>query len=1039
MAGLRFQMQQAAFRYGLAEGDNPHLVPMGTLVTCENGWWTKTGRIEKRLGTTPYVLTLTSGGSLAAGARIFSRGEELCVTDGTSLYGYVTAATAWKSVGRIPNVGLTWKTSLDPVSGAQAWDMALSAAGYRVEAWTSQATGSTVGGPLFCRVVEHATGTVVFGPVRIVATASLGVRVLTIGTTAIIVTRQTTANIVAYTINLSTFAFGTFGNLRTDAAAIDGVEGWDTCVIGDNFVIAYSTVTPELKLYSYDTALVQQATGAITSPSGACHVSIDGADGEVLYVLFQDGAAAPSAISLAIADPTTLVETVAPVTVETCAAGGKAAYMGVCRLDATNCSLSYTLNDPAGTYANYRTTSFKASDAAVVATLTQRITWGTYATSRPFVLAGSAYLLLSDYLQSTVATESTPLDGITVIAEVQTTNGSGVPGVHRIVGTIDMSIGGLMYTTSGQPLNGVAAVSATEMLVQSPFQAQVGAVVRTGLRIASVTTGESIPADMWRSTRYAGEAFVSCGTFTAYDGNAAFDYGFPRAPAFDDATPVNGAGAMALGAYLYAAHLEFRSANLLYRSQVQTANATLTGTDDTVNIDAVGYGVTNKQNDTTNYGSASATPVLLPWYRSTVGGVVYYRLTAEPYANVTYPSAITGVASFVDLRADSDIGDSYATDLNTRPALYTEDGALPDYQPPGSVTHFNHADRLWSLAGDEQTWWYSKRFSDDIGVAPGFNPAFRYAFEERQIGGASLEDKAVFFSATGIQYVVGIGPDANGGANDFQGPFKIQTDVGCTSARGIVSMPSGIMFPSSRGIYTLTRNLELQWTGRAVKDVLAAFPVVTSAVLVAKRNQVRFTCNESDGSNGAVLIYDYVFGQWSTAKYTHGATYGVAIVDACMHDGDWHFLVSDGTVYRESSASYLDAGATWVPLTLETAWISAAGPLEFHSVRRMELTGISNTNHDLTISVGFDDDTNYPQTVTYLAGTPVTAVGPLEECVTTIGTRRKCMRIRFKIQDATPTTPVTYPVTTGQGPSFEFIGIEYGVKRGMDFPATKKG
>jgi hypothetical protein len=36
---LEFQLVQAAFRVGLAEGTDPHQVPAGTLLTAENVEW----------------------------------------------------------------------------------------------------------------------------------------------------------------------------------------------------------------------------------------------------------------------------------------------------------------------------------------------------------------------------------------------------------------------------------------------------------------------------------------------------------------------------------------------------------------------------------------------------------------------------------------------------------------------------------------------------------------------------------------------------------------------------------------------------------------------------------------------------------------------------------------------------------------------------------------------------------------------------------------------------------------------------------------
>jgi hypothetical protein len=434
--------------------------------------------------------------------------------------------------------------------------------------------------------------------------------------------------------------------------------------------------------------------------------------------------------------------------------------------------------------------------------------------------------------------------------------------------------------------------------------------------------------------------------------------------------------------------------------------------------------------DVANGGfTTNPRPTALALYRSTVGGSVLQRLTQEPANNVITDNAAVQSQSYVDSAADAG-----TVALASRPAIYTTGGILDDLAPPASVTMFHHADRLWVLSGDRLTWCYSKAFQDDLGVAPGFPPTFRISFDETQVAGATMDEKSVFWSATGIRYMLGTGPAPSGQNSDFQGPFVIQSDVGCTNARSVVGTPDGVMFLSDRGLYLLTRGLEPVWIGRPVKDTLALFPNITSATLVAKQNQVRFTCNNAASSAGIVLVYDYVEKQWSTFKYNDGVTYGCAIVDACMWNGAWAFMTPTGLVFVESSTTFLDAGV-FVPMTLETAWIAAAGPLAFQSVRELTLHGTSNTDHDLTVSVGFDSDPSYPQATTFLATTPVTSVGD-EECTIIIGTRRKCSHVRFKIRDGTPSAGV---LGTGRGPSWDMMALEVGMKRGTKTnPATKR-
>ncbi len=1032
---LDFQLQQIPFRFGLSEGTDPHQVPPGTLTTAENVAWKQSGRVEKRFGVAaPLVRTLVDGGTaIASATRLFTRGSELCLIDGASLYAYAPTLAKWRNVGRVPNVGMTWATVSNQVSGCQRPDSAISAAGQRIDAWTTGDGAVGANGALFVQVTDVTSGALQLAPTQLASSLIGNVRVVVIGTTAIVVA-NTSAVVKAWTVDLSTLVVSAPTTLRSDVAfiatGVGAYASFDAIAVGTNFIVAYTATGPLLKLYSYNASLVQQATGGITGEAnGAAMVSIDGVSGEGLYVFYQSGeVAGVSMLRLALANVSTLAQTVAPSTIETLAAATEARSVGVCRYDASNCIVAYTAPGVGGTEM-WRATTYKVSNAALITASSERGTFGNYMLSAPFMFGGSCYMLLSD---GVVGGGRSDINSCLVEVEVTARVSPFTP--HRLVGLIDPLVGGLV--PYGTTLAKASSVSATSVTIPLPFQEVTNpSYVRQGLRILSLTLGASLPADMWRITGAGQEAFIYAGILSAYDGRAAFDYGFLRSPTIYSATASNGTGNMVAGTYLYGVVLEYRSATgLLYRSPPDTSGTvTFAAPSDTVVVTSQCYNLGNKQTIATLFGSSSALPTLHAWYRTVVNGTVYQRRTLEPTDTVTYVDQLTENVSFTDLAADAAVGGS-ANGMASRPAMYTTGGILDDYTPPGGVTTFQHRQRLWALTGDQKTWWYSKSFQDDLGVAPGFHPDFRISFAETQSCGIGMDDKHIFFSATGVAYMQGDGPAPNGANSDYIAPSQIQSDVGCTSPRSLVSTPDGIMFLSARGICLLTRGLEIVWLGRPIKDTLAAYPTVTSAVLVAKHSEVRFTCTTTAGTTGIVLVYNYVEKQWSTSKYHDGTTYGCAIADACIHNGAWTFVTPAGLVFSESTTSYLD-NATYVPMTLETAWIAAAGPLAFQSVRTFALHGQSFTNHDLTVSVGFDSDTSYPQVASFAAQSTVTTVG-VEECEVIIGTRRKCQTIRFKVVDATPTTGA---VSTGRGPAFDMMGLEVGVKRGFaGLPATKR-
>jgi len=430
-------------------------------------------------------------------------------------------------------------------------------------------------------------------------------------------------------------------------------------------------------------------------------------------------------------------------------------------------------------------------------------------------------------------------------------------------------------------------------------------------------------------------------------------------------------------------------------------------------------------------------------YRTTIGGTSpLYRLTVDPNVNVAWNAPNISPVTFTDTTTDTDIDTastalySRTTTLSSRATLYTTGGILESRQPPSMLNVIAHKGRLFGIDGSKRAIWYTKSYADDPTIAPEFNESLRFVFDDDLTGLASIDDKLIVFSRTRIWYLPGDGPAANGLLSDYPTPIGIQTDAGCINPRSISSTPTGVYYQSDRGIYLLSRGLEVTWIGRQVRNSLASYPEITSAVQCPQQNVVRFTCYNTARTASLVLVYDYSENQWATAKYYVDGVYGGPIADSCLWQGVWTVLSAGGVVYQEDSTTHLDAGAYYVPMTLETSWISSSGPLSFSSFRQMTLHGTSNTAHDLTISVGFDSDTSYPQVANFNSLSAVTAVGD-EVAQITIGTRRKCQVIRFRISDATPTGGGA--VGIGKGPSFDAFGVEVGIKTGFSTtPATKK-
>jgi hypothetical protein len=1014
-------IRQFPISAGIEEGADPKQLPPGRLLSLVNSVWKKDNRVEKRDGTAARTRSILGGGTLSAAARLFTRGDELCLIDGANLYTY--HSTGWRNVDRVPDVGLTWETTLDATAGVSQTS-ADYASGLVVQTWVAgDPTDSATTGSLWVHVIEYETGNVRLPATRLSASGNEEPRVVIVGTTAIVVVKNST-NIVAYTVNLTTFAVSAGSNLRTDAAANSGL---DAIALGSNFVIGYH-LAASVKVYAYDTSFGEQANATVQATGGFSFITLSGSTGDNLWVGYATSAAL---LRVAAHNPTTLAQTTAPTTVVDVSATGARNY-SVCRYDATTCIAAWTNNDAPGHAASVR-----VSTSGVDAN-SRRSTWGSYWVTKPFLFDSKCYAFAVDY--PVAATTSRFVGANLVLLELEVSSTGGALGDYvpqRYVGKVDALVGGL---TRAGSLSAPATISATSMLAVTPFLAAApskASVWRCGTRLVNITRGASVPRDLWRTVTYGQESYVTGAVLSAHDGRSVFDYGFARAPIWVSYNSASPSAAQEAGNYLYYAHLEYRSAvGVLHRGPPTSVNINVAATPTSLQLNFIGYNLTSKQDLATGFATTPAFRVQLVLHRSTSGGSVAYRWSFEPTYNVTDLDLVQKQTTVTDGKADADIGGSTA--LNTRPQHYTSGGVLEDHQPVACVSQWLHRNRLWLITGDERTLVFSKSFQDDIGVAPGFPPSFRFLFNERLVGMRTLDEVLAVFSERSIWLVRGEGPAPNGDGNDLQ-VVKMQSDVGCVNARSLVETPDGIMFESERGIFLLTRDLALVFVGKSVQDTLASYPDITSATLVAEKNQVRITCNNAAGSSGRTLVFDYSTKQWSTFTYydTVTSTADTPIADACMHDGAWTFVTPTGTVFREDDTTCLDGGSRWATASGELAWISEGGPLGFQRIRRAFLLGDKLTDCDFTLKFAVNHKAGWQQTWTWTAA-KLTEIGDGINVGMRVGSQDgmtpRCRAFRMAWEDAAPSSGT---VGTGQGFNLSAIGLEFVPKPSMDRRAAR--
>lgn len=1025
---LDFQTITAPFRLGVDEGTDPKQEPPGTLMTCKDLVWIKTGRLQKRLGINSLTTAIVGGGNVGAAARLFTRGSELCLIDGTKIYSYTAAGWVLAAnLGKVAEVGLTWQTAQDSYDGVRSSDAALTSDGRLIQAWVTGDPAFLSGGNIFYRITDQASGVQTTKTIQVTGTVNQpqAIRVLASGTNWILVFNDNASGNISCVVNGAAPA-----TLRADA--FGGGAAFDACIIGTYFVLAYHLAANGISLrrYSIASTPVEQTNGVVTgeAASDVEAISIDGNVNDTLWIGYARNQPAKG-FRIARADPTSLAQTLAPADIETGMAGLTEAVVGVTRIDATSCLYAYSANGSAlGGYTNGMTASVVVPLAGSPLNVIRR-TAGVRLLTRPFYLGSVAYAFVASWLTAyALGSGIYPPGGDSYLIEITTAfSNDGLP--HRYVGHIDVLTAG---NWGGRACANAAAISATSVTCFLPTLASAppGQLsFQQGTRAVTATIGASLPADMWRPVTLDRETYLSAGVLQAYDGRQAFDAGFAGSAYVDmSATAASAAGGgMATGNYLYTVVPEYRSsAGVLHRGPpgpAQTVSVTSAGSTGSVALKIIPVQLSQKQPDRGAVSVAEPIHVMLALFRSIAGQPIPQRLTVEPTYNVLLQSASGSPQAFTDTRNDAGIPSPVV--LSTRPAVYTQGGELPDYQAPAFTTITLYRNRIFGIAGDERTIWFSKSYTSNPGTMPGFSPNFRILFSERITGLAVCDERLFVFFERGIAYFAGDGPNPNGNNSDYGEPNRLQSDVGCKTPRGTVSTPLGIMFvgggANTVGIYLLNRKLSLDWIGQRVQGLLLSYPNVTSAVLVADKNHVRWTCNNAGSAAGIVLVYDYVQDQWSHFTYAGG----VPIADALLHQGVYTVVTTAGVVYKETEAAWLDNGA-YVSEFFETAWIYRDGPLNYQSVRNFLLEGISNSAHGLTVSVGFNGNPAYTQVITFPEGIAnVTAPGPIEDLKVSIGTARKCQCIRFKVQSTAPQV-----LGTGQGPMWSTMGIEVGAKRG---------
>ena len=358
--------------------------------------------------------------------------------------------------------------------------------------------------------------------------------------------------------------------------------------------------------------------------------------------------------------------------------------------------------------------------------------------------------------------------------------------------------------------------------------------------------------------------------------------------------------------------------------------------------------------------------------------------------------------------------------------LYTTGGVIENDPPPAFIDIAVGNKRMWGIPGDNRSSvWYSKLLS--TGKAPEWSAAYTIAMPrgaDRLTAISSMDEKVVMFSRDDIFILLGDGPNNLGRGGSFTGPRKIASDVGCVNKSSIVTGPFGVMFQSSKGIYVLTRDLQVSYIGSNVEDQITSHSDITSAVLVEDKNQVRFSLNQLGQTNLKLLCYDYYHQSWT--MFSSDSNVVTNTTSAAIVNSKYTVLGIDNYISQEARSSYFDGnGGAQQPIVSKfiTAWIRLAGLQGFKRVKRAFFLA-----QHLGGKVSLSAQYNYNEGVSTTKSWTNAEIVALSTDPMQLGLhipRQKCESIRFVYSDEDVGAP------PADGGIISSVSIQVGTKSGM--------
>lgn len=439
-----------------------------------------------------------------------------------------------------------------------------------------------------------------------------------------------------------------------------------------------------------------------------------------------------------------------------------------------------------------------------------------------------------------------------------------------------------------------------------------------------------------RRARLAGNLYIAGGLVTVFDGARIYEQDFCTTPTFDEVTALTSTGDLVSESiYTYARVLEWTDAQnqRLFSAPSTPVQASLAAGENTVRLE-VSPPFTRKLD--ASMGGASVNDII---YRSKSDGITLRELT-----RLKWSVGQTTAQSVTD--ATDDCG------CDGKPLIYTQ-GSRGAVSGPLQNDAVNACDYIWAgrdriIIGRRDGVQWSLRMNETDAIGFSNNSAF-FKRIAGVTGVASLDERWIVFTKEAVWEITGDGPDDDGLQGEFSAPRRLPSEGGCIDSRCLVEVSAGLIYQqSSDRLFLLPRGGGAPvWFSQPVRSTLAAYPVITSGVYCRQDNTVVFTCNNSGGTAGVLVVHDLRSGDWYVDELS-----GTPVVLGADGWGGAHAICGASFVRLQSTA-FADVSAA-IGMRVRTGAVRPFGTNAWGMVHTVTL--LCEYRGDCTVALRFSFD-----------------------------------------------------------------------------------